>query len=382
MKIFHCGECDQLVFFENTSCVSCGHALAFLTDRMEIGTLEPDGEDRWQALSPGTQGRAYRLCQNYSKENVCNWAVPDDDPNPFCLACRLTRVIPDLSRPGVRERWAKLEAAKRRLIFNLLSLHLPLLTKTEDPEGGLAFEFLADPEPGTPDAKPVLTGHDNGLITINVAEADDVEREKRRNLLHEPYRTLLGHFRHEVGHYYWDRLIRDTDWIEPFRKLFGDDREDYGEALQRHYKQGAPADWSTSFISSYASSHPWEDWAETWAHYLHMYDTLDTAVVSGLSLRPKRKDEPALTPDIEVSGKRPAAFDLMVERWFTLTFVLNNLNRGMGLPDAYPFVLSTPVVEKLRFIHEVIAAAKPSKPSLPEKPGTVKKTATLGTPAS
>ena len=265
MKIFHCGECDQLVFFENTTCVSCGHALAFLTDRMEIGTLERDGEDRWQALSPGTPGRAYRLCQNYSKENVCNWAVPADDPNPFCLSCRLSRVIPDLSRPGVREGWAKLEAAKRRLVFNLLSLQLPLTTKAEDPEGGLAFEFLADPDPGTPDATPVLTGHDNGLITINVAEADDVEREKRRNLLHEPYRTLLGHFRHEVGHYYWDRLVSDTEWIEPYRKLFGDEREDYGEALERHYKQGAPADWSTSFVSSYASSHPWEDWAETWA---------------------------------------------------------------------------------------------------------------------
>jgi hypothetical protein len=357
MKIFHCGHCDQLVFFENTTCVNCGHTLAYLPDREDMGTLEPDGEERWRSLSPGAEGRAYRLCPNYSQQNVCNWAVPADDPNPYCLSCRVTRVIPDLSRPGVREGWAKLETAKRRLIYSLLCLDLPLASKSEDPERGLSFEFLADPDPNTPGAAPVLTGHDNGVITINVAEADDAEREKRRNALKEEYRTLLGHFRHEIGHYYWDRLIQGTDRIEEFRRLFGDEREDYGEALERHHQQGAPSDWEESFVSAYASTHPWEDWAETWAHYLHMTDTLETAVECGLSLRPKRSDEPALKPNIAVVGKRPASFDQMIERWFPLTYVLNNLNRGMGLQDAYPFVLSTPALDKLRFVHEVVAAA-------------------------
>src|SRR5262249_33453549 len=159
-----------------------------------------------------------------------------------------------------------------------------------DPERGLAFEFLADPDAG-PDgspAAPILTGHNNGVITINIAEADDVERERRRNLMHEPYRTILGHFRHEIGHYYWHRLIKQGRWIDEFRKRCGDEQADYAQALQRHHQQGAPADWAVSYVSAYASAHPWEDWAESWAHYLHIIDTLETAVACGLSLRPRR----------------------------------------------------------------------------------------------
>src|SRR5262249_38624632 len=170
----------------------------------------------------------------------------------------------------------------------------------------------------------------------------------------EPYRTILGHFRHEIGHYYWDRLIRDSDAIDEFRRLFGDERQDYDQALLHHHHQGAPADWPQSFVSAYASSHPWEDWAETWAHYLHIIDTLETAVDCGLTLRPKRTDEPALKPNVDVVGERRPPFDQIIERWFPLTYVLNNLNRGMGLRDAYPFVLPPPALDKLRFIHEVI----------------------------
>jgi hypothetical protein len=357
MQIFHCGHCEQLVFFENTSCVNCGRLLAYLPDRTDMGTFETDEDDQLISISPGTKKRAYRLCQNYTRENVCNWTVDADDPNPFCRSCRLTRVYPDLSRPGAREAWARLETAKRRLLYSLILLELPLANKAEDPERGLAFEFLADPDPNTPDAAPVLTGHDDGLIVINIAEADDAEREKRRHLMHEGYRTILGHFRHEVGHYYWDRLIRDTDEIVEFRKIFGDERQDYGEALRRHYKEGAPKNWTESFVSSYASTHPWEDWAETWAHYLHILDTLETAVACGLTLRPKRSDEPTLKPDIPVVGRRPTSFDAIIDRWFPLTYVLNNLNRGMGMADAYPFILPTPALDKLRFIHKVIGIA-------------------------
>jgi hypothetical protein len=357
MKIFHCGHCDQLVFFENTTCVKCSHALAYLPDQATIGTFDVDEAGQWRSIVPGKKGRTYRPCQNYSQENVCNWAVPADDPNPFCLSCRVTRVIPDLNKPGTREAWAKLELAKRRLVYTLLRLELPLVSKLEDPERGLAFEFLADPEPGTPDAKPVLTGHDDGVIVINVAEADDAEREKRRHQMHEEYRTVLGHFRHEIGHYYWDRLIKDGDDLEEFRTIFGDEREDYGEALQRHYKEGAPADWASRFVSPYASTHAWEDWAETWAHYMHIVDTLETSVECGLSLRPKRSDEPSLKPDIDVVGRRTPPFEQIIDRWFPLTYVLNNLNRGMGLADAYPFVLPPPAIGKLAFVHEVISKA-------------------------
>ena len=227
------------------------------------------------------------------------------------------------------------------------------------PERGLAFEFLADPE--ADGAPPVLTGHDDGVITLNVAEADEVERERRRVRLHEPYRTLLGHFRHEVGHYYWDRLIKDSPLIDDFRERFGDERQDYDQALQQHYDQGPRIDWQQQFVSAYASVHPWEDWAETWAHYLHMTDTLETAAACGLTLRPRRADEPMLkSPPPALPATRFAAFDRLIDDWFPLTYVLNNLNRGMGLPDGYPFVLSPPAVEKLKFVHETLNAGTTS----------------------
>lgn len=357
MKIFHCNNCQQLVFYENIRCVNCGHALAYLPDLAVISSLEEAGQGLWRPAVPGTEGRTYRLCQNYSQENVCNWAVPAGDPNPLCRSCRLTRIIPDLSRPGNRESWYRLELAKRRLVYSLLGLNLPLASRAEDPQRGLAFEFLADPE-GT-NAAPVLTGHNAGVIVINVAEADDAEREKRRLQMHEPYRTLLGHFRHEIGHYYWDRLIKDSDRIDDFRERFGDERANYDQALQTYYRQGPAPDWPQRFVSAYGSAHPWEDWAETWAHYLHMTDTLETAISCGLSLRPRRSDEPTLQPDLVLHGCRPESFEQMMESWFPLTYVLNNLNRGLGLRDGYPFILSPPAIDKLRFVHETVGAAAP-----------------------
>ncbi len=190
-----------------------------------------------------------------------------------------------------------------------------------------------------------------------MAEANDAEREKRRVAMHEPYRTLLGHFRHEIGHYYWDRLIDKSERLEPCRALFGDERADYAEALQRHYKQGPPSDWQLHYVSAYASTHPWEDWAESWAHYLHITDALETAAANGLWLRPQRADEPALMPPKGLCEGRPESFDSLMESWFPLTYVVNNLNRGLGLGDAYPFVLSPPALAKLQFIHDTIAEA-------------------------
>jgi hypothetical protein len=349
MKIFHCDHCQNLVFFENIRCVHCDHQLAYLPDIEDIGSLEPAGANLVRSPARGAAGKLYRLCHNYTAENVCNSAIPSTDPDPLCRSCRLTRVIPDLSVVGHREAWYRLELAKRRLIYTLAMLGLPLANQATDPENGLAFEFLAD-GPG------VMTGHANGVITINVAEANDAEREKRRLQLGEPYRTLLGHFRHEVGHYYWDRLIRDSDRINAFRELFGDEREDYSKALKRHYEEVAPADWQSRFVSAYASMHAWEDWAETWAHYLHMTDALETAAGCGMSLRPRRSDEPTLIPEPTMHIHRRRPFAQMVDRWIALTYALNNLNRGMGLADAYPFVLSGPAVEKLRFVHETVCA--------------------------
>ena len=222
MNVFHCDHCEQLVFFENTVCVKCGNTLAYLPDLADMGSLNPAGECLWRSPLPSAEGRLYRLCDNYTRYNVCNWVVRDNDPNALCQSCRLTRVIPDLDRPGNKESWYKLEVAKRRLVYSLLALGCPVESMLEQPESGLAFEFLADSD--TEGKPPVLTGHADGVITLNIAEANDVERERRRIQHHEPYRTLLGHFRHEVGHYYWDRLIRNGPLIGAFRERFGDER--------------------------------------------------------------------------------------------------------------------------------------------------------------
>ena len=349
MRVFHCDHCNHLLFYENVNCVSCGRALAYVPDLGAVTSLDLGERGCW--TSPLARFEL-KLCENYSKHNVCNWAMRANDPNVLCRACRLTRTIPNLSRLGNDRRWYKLEVAKRRLVYTLDRLGLPLLNKTEDPEHGLAFDFLE------PDASVtnVLTGHASGVITVSVAEADDAERVRRRVELNEPYRTVLGHFRHEIGHYYWERLIRGTDRVEAFRSLFGDERADYAAAIERHYREGAPPGWQEAYVSAYATMHPWEDWAETWAHYLHMVDTLETAADSGISIDPPRDNEPTLKEVPNPAAARSVSFEEIWESWGPLTYVLNNLNRGLGNDDAYPFVLSTRSQEKLRMVHDTIAA--------------------------
>ncbi len=349
MKTFHCDRCNQQVFFENTRCEHCGGMLGYEPVRREIDTFEPADDGSWRNLNERSPHRYYRQCINYSREDVCNWMIPAQEKQELCASCRLTQIIPALSSEKNRLFWKRLEAAKRRLLYSLWELHLQPTPKADDPQTGLAFQFLED----TPE-KRVMTGHANGLITLNIAEADPAHRERTREQMHEPYRTLLGHFRHESGHYYFDQLIADSMWLEPFRELYGDERQDYGQALQRHYDEGPPADWGERFVSAYASTHPWEDWAESWAHYLHMIDTLDTAFHCGIAARPKKSSEPEMV--IERKPTRNRNFTDMMSDWFALTYVLNSLNRSIGMPDAYPFALSPLVIRKLEFIHRVILA--------------------------
>jgi hypothetical protein len=358
MKSFHCQYCDQLIFFENVQCVTCGHTLGYLPDMAIMSALEPaDGVGMWWPLAEEAQARLYRMCRNYSQENVCNWMVPAEDEQVLCRSCRFNQTTPDLSQPGALACWHRLETGKRRLVYSLLCLKLPVRSKEEDPEKGLAFAFLGDPNPSFEETSKVITGHANGLITLNIAEADDAIREKMRLTMNERYRTVLGHFRHESGHHYWERLVVHSEWLAPFRELFRDEREDYDRALKCHYEQGPPQDWPQRFISAYASAHPWEDWAETWAHYLHIVDTMETAREFGLQVRPRQPNEPKVDSRIKLVGCRPESFDKMLDSWVPLTYVINSINRSMGQPDMYPFVLSTPAVDKLRFVHAVIARA-------------------------
>ena len=361
MKIFHCDHCGALVFFENISCLRCGHALGFLPDIMDLAALEPEKDQQWRSLSAAAPGRLYRACANGGNQAVCNWFVPADEPDEFCAACRLNAVVPDATLPENHAAWHKIEIAKRRLIYTLRQQALATEGDPSNQSPRLQFRFLAD----TPASGPVLTGHEGGVITLNIAEADDVEREKRRAQWHEPQRTLLGHFRHESGHYYWDVLIANSSLQKPFRSLFGDERADYAAALQAHYARGPSPDWASRCVSAYASTHPWEDWAETWAHYLHMVDSLETAAGFGLSLRPRHPSAPLISADPQKALHRGATFDTLLEHWFPLTFALNSLNRGIGLADLYPFVLSPPVVDKLRFVHDTIARREPVNETAP-----------------
>lgn len=358
MRIFTCSACQQLTFFENVQCTSCGHSLAFLPDARVLSALElVEGQagpvttsTLFVALAPKAKGARYRMCENGVLHAACNWAINEDDPQPLCAACRLNDVIPNLEKPGALEAWQKLERAKRRLMYTLMELGLPIESRDERPENGLVFSFMAD---GDEDKEKVFTGHADGHITININEADDPFREQVRQSMGEAYRTLLGHFRHEVGHYYWDRLIRDTPWLHHYRALFGDERADYQAALQHHYENGTPPDWGVNFVSAYATMHPWEDWAETWAHYLHMVDTLGTARAFGLSLRPKPHGG-AAEPTVAARALDFEDFDELMTGWVPMTLALNSLNRSMGLADPYPFVLSEKAINKLRFVHDVI----------------------------
>ncbi len=355
MNSFFCQHCGERLFFENTFCISCNNSLGFLPDSRQVAVITSSARPANGAPAPAWQsmGKSYRKCSNYELQNACNWMISADDQDSFCVSCRLNRIIPDLSEPNNRELWVKMEAAKRRLIYTLLKLDLPVIPKSQDPARGLAFEFLANPPSAMAESERILTGHADGVITINIEEADDATREKIRLSMREVYRTLLGHFRHESAHYYWDLLVRSDGKIDEVRNRFGDERQDYQLALQNYYQSGPPADWGMSFVTPYASAHPWEDWAETWAHYLHIMDTLETASAGGVEIH-LRGEHRALPDPYGIP------FRDIRENWHALRFVINSLNRSMGMQDPYPFVLSDAVTGKLEFIHNWIGSLHPA----------------------
>lgn len=342
MRSFQCA-CGQTLYFENSLCVSCKRKLAYQPIRAELLAIEPeDGEGAGAAAlwRDVRYGGVYRRCSNDVEYQVCNWLVTNAQDS-YCLACSLNDTVPEVDSGYLasqrRTWWGYMEQAKRRLLYTLLALGLPVQSKAEHP-AGLAFSFLED-QRSNPDVEEehVPTGHMQGLITVNLAEADGVNREQARQNLGENYRALLGHFRHESGHYYFDKLIDNDIVLMQFREIFGDERADYEQALKTYYERQPSA--LDDRVSAYAQMHPHEDWAECWAHYLHMVDCLETAWQVGL-LR-EQLIVPQHVPDIE----------LCLQRWPQVTVAMNALNRSMGLPDAYPFVLSAATLTKLRFVH-------------------------------
>ncbi|KQT85181.1 putative zinc-binding peptidase [Aurantimonas sp. Leaf443] len=348
MKLFSCPACTQIVHFTNVVCERCNHALGYEPESNKMLALE-QADGIWKSAGAHADGAMWKYCANY-EHGVCNWLVPGDSADVACLACRHNVTVPNYGDSEAMARWQSMEIAKRRLFYTLLRLRLPLVTRGENPEG-LGFAFLSDAE----GEQNVMTGHDLGLITIALAEADDAEREKRRTSMGEPYRTLLGHFRHEVGHWYWDRLVRDGGALDACRAVFGDDSQDYNAALQAHYANGPKPMWQNEYVSSYAGAHPWEDFAETWAHYLHIVDTLEVGGSYGLAIQPRIDRTGIITTDMDFRVYSDATtIEQIVEAWVALSQALNSFNRAMGHQDLYPFVLSPAVVTKLGFIHDLV----------------------------
>ncbi|MFN4100588.1 MAG: putative zinc-binding metallopeptidase [Pararhodobacter sp.] len=326
MRRFSCPSCEAEVFFANTACLNCNTVLVYAPGQGFLA--DPEAVQ----------------CVNRS-EIGCNWAA--EEGSALCLCCQHTTMVPDLTVDGNMTRWARIEAAKRPVIRSLYRLGLPLVDDTGQPVP--VFELKGDAL--TPEGPRVLTGHEHGTITLNIAEADDSEREARRSAMGEPYRTLAGHFRHEVAHHYWEVLTEhDPARLETLRAVFGDDRQDYAAALQAHYSNGPPVDWMQSYISSYATAHPWEDFAETWAHVMHLLDGLETARAFGLV-----SDD--LPEDLGALASLP--MQRLADAWIDLSVALNAVNQAMGHETFYPFVLTPPVIAKMEAIRAVIAEASP-----------------------
>ena len=336
MRDFICPNCGQHLAFENSVCLSCSSKVGFSLDDMAFLVLAR-GEESEHAGA--VDAGEYQLCANMHLAE-CNWLVKIEPVRQLCTSCALTRTRPNDADTVALAAFALAEKAKRRLIAELHELKIPVVDRKVDPQYGLAFDLLSSA------TEKVFTGHEDGVITLDLAEGDDVHREQLRVSMDEPYRTLLGHFRHEIGHYYFYRLVSTSpDYLEQFTALFGDPDADYQEALDRHYRDGAPPDWQKNYVSSYATMHPAEDWAETFAHYLHIRDTLDTAAAFGFA--------PASgTFDRRVLG--PSGFDSLIELWISLSWGLNMVNRSMGRDDLYPFVLPAAVLEKIRWLHTIV----------------------------
>jgi hypothetical protein len=326
MKNFHC-DCGNRVFFDSDSCVYCGRPLGF--DPAELGMVTLSGPE--EGVLQSNDGQAFRRCRNAAAFGNCNWLLKAGETQSLCLSCRLNKVIPDLDQPGNLTLWTRVEQAKRRLLYSLLKLKLPFAGSDDD--GGLRFRFMEDHRRNPAVLETfVATAHLDGTITLNILEADDAMRHAAREQMQERYRTVLGHLRHESGHFYFSRLTDTPELRQACRELFGDERADYGAAIRAHYDQGPPTDWPERYVSAYASTHPAEDFAETFAHFLHIEDALETARTAGLA-----------------RGKGD-----WLDDWITLAITLNELLRGLGVEDPYPFVLTEPVREKMRFMYRLV----------------------------
>ncbi len=350
MKLFRCDNCGNPIHFENRVCVNCGFRLGFVPEALGMFTIMPQPDSGlWRRVD--SPALAYRYCANALKD-ICNWLIPAGSDEPFCQACRYNGLVPDADTEVGLRRWRAIGEAQRHLFYSFLRWDLPRPSRKEDPQGGLLFDLKDDEILPDGSCKPVLIGHDEGRIVIRTAEADHLTREQQRDAMKEPYRTLLGHFRHETGHFIWNRMVRDAGKCEDFRVVFGDERQDYCHALERHYRDGAPPGWGTRYISEYATTHPWEDFAECFAHVLHIVDSLETAHIYGIALAPMSHQE--MTAYVNFDPYAVTEFERIAEVWIPLSVALNAIHHSMGERDLYPFILSPAIKAKLGYVHKLI----------------------------
>ncbi len=350
MRLFRCDNCGNPIHFENRSCLNCGSRLGFAPDALSMHAVKAcDDGVRWSRVD--NPGYKYRFCPNAAWD-VCNWLIPDHETEEYCIACRYNRLVPDPGTTDGLRRWRIIADAQRHLFYSFLRWDLPRPTRKEDPEGGLLFDLKDDEILADGGIKPVLIGHNEGEIVIRTAEADDPTREQQRDMMNEPYRTVLGHFRHETGHFIWNKMVRDAGKTGSFRAMFGDESLDYGEALKRHYEQGPPLGWGSSYISYYATTHPWEDFAECFAHVLHIVDSLETAHIFGFALAPRSHGE--MAAQINFDPYTVQDFDRIAEVWIPLSLALNAIHHSMGERDLYPFILTPAIQAKLKYVHSLI----------------------------
>ncbi len=314
MQIFRCPGCDAELFFDNGFC-PCGLAVGYDPNSERFATDQ-------------------RFCANRASLG-CNWTCAADET--LCASCQMTSVHPDLSMAENTPLWAKAEAAKRHVLVGLMRWGW---FSADDPGARPEFHMLAEQTAsGTAD---VTMGHASGLVTINLAEADTSERVRRREMLGEPYRTLIGHFRHEIAHFLFERLCERDGFLSAFRAMFGDETRDYGAALAEHYQNGPPPGWQNAHVTPYAAAHPHEDWAETAAHAMHLCDITDSFLAAGLG----KADAPG--PDFDAyRATDPVA---LIDAALAIGVALNHVNRAVGQPDIYPFVNSDETRKKLGFV--------------------------------
>jgi len=348
VRAFACPVCNNFTAFEADRCRTCDAHVGLHLPSMTMVATDGDAAyidgERWvRCTQAGTLG--------------CNWLVREEEYEAYrrgrCLAHSLIRHEPVSDDTLAREKLVPAAAALRRLVYQLHDLGLPIEPYWRS-EGGLAFDLLSSYTTG----EKVIIGHADGVITIDLIETLDAYREQLRVSLGEPYRTMLGHFRHEVGHYYQNVLVETgagaDRYLDECRRLFGDERASYSDAIDRHYKFGAPDHWRASFISEYATMHPWEDFAECFAHYLHIADTIDTAREAGMVLHADRVRFTAPRDVVPLECYDDLPIERLLFDWKWISMFFNRINTAMGKNALYPFDIPPPVAAKLGFVHRVI----------------------------